>query len=215
MGAKSSSPRTVQIDNDSPVNVIDVSEAVVDRLKGLHTRDVQQQREHDRRVAEAAVAAARLEWEKQQQQQPPKQSTTQFVPAPATTIIHSGGATMSALEVRRQKEEELRKNDLYWQARLKKQEQDLQKTAAILEKEYNETFDQVRKRFENSAPQYQLPPFKEVKAKVVECYKSNASQTLNCAPIVADFENCVQTHRTNLLNEKYATPNKQPIAAAS
>lgn len=46
---------------------------------------------------------------------------------------------MSALEVRRQKEEELRKNDLYWQARLKKQEQDLQKTAAILEKEYNET----------------------------------------------------------------------------
>lgn len=38
MGAKSSSPRTVQIDNDSPVNVIDVSEAVVDRLKGLHTR---------------------------------------------------------------------------------------------------------------------------------------------------------------------------------
>lgn len=76
-------------------------------------------------------------------------------------------------------------------------------------------FDQVRKRFENSAPQYQLPPCKEVKAKVVECYKSNASQTLNCAPIVADFENCVQSHRTNLLNEKYATPNKQPIAAAS
>lgn len=51
--------------------------------------DVQQQREHDRRVAEAAVAAAKLEWEKQQQQSP-KQSTTQFVPAPATTIIHSG-----------------------------------------------------------------------------------------------------------------------------
>lgn len=46
---------------------------------------------------------------------------------------------MSALEVRRQKEEELRKNDQYWQARLKKQEQDLQKTAGILEKEYNET----------------------------------------------------------------------------
>lgn len=38
MGAKSSSPRTVQIDNDSPVSVIDVSEAVVDRLKGLHSR---------------------------------------------------------------------------------------------------------------------------------------------------------------------------------
>lgn len=38
MGAKSSSPRTVQFDNDAPVSVIDVSEAVVDRLKGLHTK---------------------------------------------------------------------------------------------------------------------------------------------------------------------------------
>lgn len=51
----------------------------------------------------------------------------------------SGGSTISALEVRRQKEEELRKNDHYWQERLKQQEQDLKKTAAILEKEYNET----------------------------------------------------------------------------
>lgn len=50
-----------------------------------------------------------------------------------------GGSTISALEVRRQKEEELRKNDQYWQARLKKQEEDLKKTAAILEKEYSET----------------------------------------------------------------------------
>lgn len=53
--------------------------------------------------------------------------------------IFLGGSTISALEIRRQKEEELRKNDQYWQARLKKQEEDLKKTAAILEKEYNET----------------------------------------------------------------------------
>lgn len=52
---------------------------------------------------------------------------------------YSGGSTLSALEIRRQKEEELRKNDAYWQNRLKQQEEDLKKTAAILEKEYNET----------------------------------------------------------------------------
>lgn len=46
---------------------------------------------------------------------------------------------MTALEMRRQKEEELRKNDTYWQNRMKQQEEDLKKTAAILEKEYNET----------------------------------------------------------------------------
>lgn len=38
MGAKSSTPRSVQLENDSPVSVIDVSEAVVDRLKGLHSK---------------------------------------------------------------------------------------------------------------------------------------------------------------------------------
>lgn len=147
MGARGSSPRTVQIENDSPVSVIDVSDAVVDRLKGLHSKglcvfifnnnlkidlwfreqclcnrfdiaqamtlirrwfyfhnfmwiflilialDVAQQKEHDRRVAEAAVAAARLEWEKQLQQQSPKQSITQAIPAPIQTIIHSGTGT--------------------------------------------------------------------------------------------------------------------------
>lgn len=75
-------------------------------------------------------------------------------------------------------------------------------------------FEQVRKRFENSAPQHQLPPCKEIKAKIVECYKANKGQTLNCSNIVADFENSVQSHRTKLLNEKYGLA-KQPIAAAS
>lgn len=71
----------------------------------------------------------------------------------------------------------------------------------------------VRKRFENSAPQYQLPPCKEAKVKVLECYKANAKGTLNCSDVVAGFEQCVQTHRSNLLNEKYGSAT--PIAAAS
>lgn len=75
-------------------------------------------------------------------------------------------------------------------------------------------FNQVRSRFESSAPQYQLPPCKDVKAKLVDCYKSNVNQTLNCTHVVAEFEECVQTHRSNLLNEKYGA-TKQPIAAAS
>lgn len=72
----------------------------------------------------------------------------------------------------------------------------------------------MRSRFENSAPQYQLPACKDVKVKLVECYKANPQQTLNCSNIVAEFENCVQSHRTNLLNEKYLA-TKQPVAAAS
>lgn len=38
MGAQSSTPRTVSFDNDTPHGVIDVSDDVVQRLKGLHTQ---------------------------------------------------------------------------------------------------------------------------------------------------------------------------------
>lgn len=49
--------------------------------------------------------------------------------------------------------------------------------------------------------------------KVLECYKANSKGTLNCSDAVAGFEQCVQTHRSNLLNEKYGLAT--PIAAAS
>lgn len=51
--------------------------------------DVAQQKEHDHRVAAAAVAAARLEWEKQLQQQQPSKQILQQSPAPSATIIHT------------------------------------------------------------------------------------------------------------------------------
>lgn len=57
--------------------------------------DIAAQKEHDRRVAEAAVAKARIEWERQLQQNSPLKQQQQpaiapILPAPTTTIIHSG-----------------------------------------------------------------------------------------------------------------------------
>lgn len=53
--------------------------------------DIAAQKEHDRRVAEAAVAKARIEWERQMQQNSPlKQQQPVIAQAPTTTIIHSG-----------------------------------------------------------------------------------------------------------------------------
>lgn len=72
----------------------------------------------------------------------------------------------------------------------------------------------MRKHFDNSAPKYQLPQCKDIKEKVADCYKANSKQTLNCSGIVAEFESCVQSHRSKLLNDKYGVA-KQPIAAAA
>lgn len=73
--------------------------------------------------------------------------TTPLSPSPAQpagavyygNIALGADQTVTALEVRRLKEQELRNNDLYWQRRLQQQEQQLKQTNAILEKEYNET----------------------------------------------------------------------------
>lgn len=54
-------------------------------------------------------------------------------------VLFVGDSTVTALEVRRQKEKELRENDLYWQKRLQKQEETAKQTLAILENEYNTT----------------------------------------------------------------------------
>ena len=61
--------------------------------------DIAAQREHDRRVAEAAVAKARIEWERQLQQNPSlKQQQQPTLPAaPTTTIIHSGKLLLARL----------------------------------------------------------------------------------------------------------------------
>lgn len=61
--------------------------------------DIAAQKEHDRRVAEAAVAKARIEWERQMQQNSPlKQQQPVIAQAPTTTIIHSGKAIFLSFE---------------------------------------------------------------------------------------------------------------------
>lgn len=58
-------------------------------------------------------------------------------PSQKPAVVYYGEPTITAIEVRRQKELELRNNDVYWAKRLTQLEQNLQKTNSILEKEYN------------------------------------------------------------------------------
>lgn len=74
-----------------------------------------------------------------QPQQPPPSSVPSSYgnPTQKPAVVYYGEPTITAIEVRRQKEIELRNNDLYWAKRLTQLEQNLQKTNSILEKEYN------------------------------------------------------------------------------
>lgn len=75
-------------------------------------------------------------------------------------------------------------------------------------------FAAVRKRFENTPVHQQVVPCKDAKAKLLECYKANVGQTLNCANVVTEFTSCIQEHRTKILSEKYQ-PAEKPAASAA
>lgn len=201
MGAgMSGAPRTVTIDNDNPVGVVDISDAVVQRLKNQHAKIQNAEQKYAESTPSPIPTASQI-------------PTT--LPSSQTTTVYYGEPTITALEVRRQKEQELRNNDLYWAKRLAQLEQTLQKTNSILEKEYNAAVDDVRSRFQNAAPQHQLPPCKDFKEKLIACYKQNPTETLVCSQQVAEFMQCVDRHRINILDEKHGTANQSKAKAAA
>lgn len=201
MGAgMSGSPRTVTIDNDNPVGVVDISDAVVQRLKNQHAKIQNAEQKYAEATTPSPVASS-------------SQIPTTFGMPPQTTTAYYGEPTITALEVRRQKEQELRNNDLYWAKRLSQLEQTLQKTNSILEKEYNAAVDDVRSRFQNAAPQHQLPACKDFKEKLIACYKQHPTETLMCSQHVADFMQCVDRHRIKILDEKHGSTNQSKAAA--
>ncbi|XP_062536776.1 MICOS complex subunit MIC19 [Armigeres subalbatus] len=186
MGASSSAPRTVTVENDSPAGVIDISDDVVQRLKtGLPSKEGSRQQGAQRATGSDGNVPS---------------SYPNPLPPPAAAGF--GEPSLSSLQVRREKEQELRANDVYWTKRLQTLEANLQKTNQILEKEYNDAIVDVKKRFESTAIAHQLPPCQDLKAKVVECYKKNQNETLNCSADVKAFTDCVNLHRIQLLKEK-------------
>lgn len=56
-----------------------------------------------------------------------------------TTIVYQGAPTITALQVRKEKEAELFANDQYWANRLKNQEAEFLKNSKIMEQEFNDT----------------------------------------------------------------------------
>ena len=61
------------------------------------------------------------------------------------TVIYQSAPTITAMQVRKEKEVELSANDQYWGERLKKQEDEFLKNNKILEKEFNDTVSTILK----------------------------------------------------------------------
>uniref|UniRef100_A0A2M4AF17 Putative head-elevated expression protein n=1 Tax=Anopheles triannulatus TaxID=58253 RepID=A0A2M4AF17_9DIPT len=195
MGAASSNARSVVVPNTT--GLIDISDDVVKRMKNSSPSSSHSQQPDASPQAAADGIDARAG------------SGPSSYPNPsqsANSVFH-GELPLTSLQVRQEKERELRENDIYWTKRLKALEANLKQTNQVLEKEYNAAVADVKKRFETSAVRQQLPPCQDLKAKVIECYRANPSETLRCANEVQQFTDCVNLHRIQLLQQRATAEN--------
>jgi len=213
--ANSSEPRSVSMDN--PSGVIDVSDDVVKRLK----KGINKQAAHE----EARAAPPPPPPKKEARDVPIKKvlAAKPAPPPPAPTVIYQnappvymapGGQTITAADMRRQKEVELQQNDTQWRQRMQQLEETLKKTNFIMENEYSAAVEDVRKRFATAAPAHQLPPCQDLKAQVIACYRANPGETLKCSEEVAQFRNCVSMNRIKKLDAEEEKTVAASAAAA-
>lgn len=213
--ARSKEPRSVSMDNPSPAGVIDVSDDVVERLKlgiSRQAKDSKTKTTDFSAAKEVPVSAADA---------PAVQRQPTVVYQNPPPVVYSGpaGFTITAADIRRQKDIEIQQNDAMWRQRMSQLEQNLKKTNTIMEAEYSSAVEDVRKRFASAPATLQPPPCQELKAQIIACYRANPGETLKCAEQVAAFRNCVNAHRVKTLDEEdpkgKATVSKASTAKAA
>ncbi|XP_017475177.1 PREDICTED: uncharacterized protein LOC108365617 [Rhagoletis zephyria] len=205
--AHSTEPRSVSMDNPNS-GVIDVSDEVVQRLK----RGISKQAKEN--AASAVASEPQTPLPKKDVPPTPVKPTVAPVPVPPTVVYQApptvyvapSGTTITAADMARQKEAELKQNDAMWRQRLADLEKTLKKTNAIMEKEYSSAVEDVRQRFATASPVHQLPPCQDLKAQVIACYRANPGQTLQCSSEVAAFRECVNLNRIKKLDSEENKP---------
>lgn len=150
---------------------------------------------------------------------PPRPQPPSHVPSSsanrrgAPAFLHYAEPSLTAMQVRNEKEAELRANDEYWRKRLQQTEINLKQTNAVMEKEYNETISNVKKLFETAPSTFKPAPCETYRARLIACYKAFPGQTLECTKEVTDFTACVDQNRVDFLDSKYRAATAGAAAA--
>lgn len=175
----SGSTRKISISNDDPASIIKVSDAVARRLKGSLENSNQDESESKKRSAEVN--------EKE---------------LPKPQLVSGGEPSMTSLQIRQQKEAEIRNNDAYWERRIAKLQESNSRVARKLEEEYEAAIRDVNNSFPKPSSETGIPPCQDAKSNVINCYKKNPNHSLLCAKEVQAFTACVDIKRMNIIANK-------------
>lgn len=184
MGSGQSS-RKLTISNEEEIGVIQVSNALVQRL-GNAQREKSGTGESS---SETVGPGTPL------QRPPPPAATTVTSQTPDTPqpVYYYPEITISALQMQQQKEQELKQQEQYWQRRLQNLENGYQKVTRVLEEEYKKAIEETSVPAGQQSIDIQgiIQPCLDNSSKIVKCYQDHPKETLKCSSLVEEFSNCV------------------------
>lgn len=137
---------------------------------------------------------------------PPVAATEAASPAPAPGPTHVWQRpiiqyieepSLSALRVRAEKEEELKRLEDYWKDRLQKQEENHIANAKLTEEEIIKSAKHVETLF---TPASSREICRDSRLAVQSCYSENPSKPLLCRDKIKEFSSCVSKARLELIS---------------
>jgi len=135
---------------------------------------------------------------------PPAPASEAAPPAPAPShvwqrpiIQYIEEPSLSALRVRAEKEEELKRLEEYWKDRLQKQEENHIANAKLTEEEIVKSAKHVETLF---TPASSREICRDSRLAVQSCYSENPSKPLLCRDKIKEFSSCVSKARFELIS---------------
>ncbi|KAG6797877.1 MICOS complex subunit MIC25 [Apis cerana] len=182
------SARKLTINNEE-IDVIEISESVVERL-------TQKMNEEKPNVANEVRSATLTDSKKTAS----SQLSQSDIPVNAGYPIYQPQLTLTALQIQQQKEKEFRNQDNYWQKRLQDLEQKHSEINNIINAEYKKAAEQLNANDKDGInAQDTIQPCKSNSDKVFKCYQDYPKEILNCSSLVEEFSNCVDQRRAQVI----------------
>lgn len=181
MGANQST-RKLQIDNENdPATVIKVSEKVVQRIR----------------------SGAEKEAEQELKQQAKKvRSFKRTNDSNIGNLFDDGVPFVTARMIRQEVEDELQKNNKYWENRISELQRSHERINEIMEREYIKSVEDIKRELPPLPPEKSTLPCQDKKGSIINCYKMYSKRPLLCAQEVEAFNCCMKDSRLKILSQK-------------
>nr|CAH7741923.1 unnamed protein product [Callosobruchus chinensis] len=106
--------------------------------------------------------------------------------------------SLTTLQLRQTHVAELKKNDEYWEERLKQLEDKHKKMNEIMEQETKKAIEELAGKRTPVAKKIE-PPCLDSKKAVMECYACYPNEPMRCAKVVQAFQQCVDHKRSQII----------------